>query len=895
LGGVFALVAVAFMAAPGSAQKSAVLGIDLGTQFFKVAYIKTGGFDLVLNEASKRKTSSSVAFSEGERSVGDTALSLKMKHPSRVASKFQRLIGRLHGDPTLATYGFGEGYDLPFKLQKHETRGTVVVDLDQGNKFHPEEIMGYVLSYIKEISEKHLEQSVLECVITVPPFMTEHERRLLHDAAALADLKVLLLLNDNTAAALRYGIEPPAVPNNTNVLFVDLGASHLTNTLVRYFINNATQRDPVASMEILAVTYDSSVGGSSFDRILTTHLAEQFNKKFNKKIQDHPKAMLKLAKEAEKVKSVLSANFETMVMVESLLDDVDFKFKINRQQFEELCKDLFDQLDKPIKQVIELSGLKPADIHQVIPFGAATRMPQLKAQVLKATERDDWAPRINTDEAAAIGAAFVAANFSTSFQLRPFHIYDKFPFSIGVSIGGKEATLFKSQGPMESKKTLTQTVDDAMKQADKLTLSLQYDDRSVLPAAAGFDFPMALAEYTVTGINAALDKHNVTGTPKVALAIGLGRDGIADLIHADAKIYSMDLVKKQRFIKKNVTVEEFVKFNDTSNTTDKKPEAATATEEKAAPEDAENNTSNSTANKTQEAKIARGALQNVTRERTVEVWEETLEKMLHLEPLNVTRVHQGVPAMSEDDFKEALARHKKLAAEEKQRMDKVDAKNDLEAWIFGSRQKLSEDGMDKVSTEEERAEISTLLEQGEDWLWDEGDDASTAVYKSKRANMSASVKDVFMRYDELEKRSIAIGSFEAIVADAKVRILNWTTREEKRISANESTWIHKNETDRLTKMVDDAESWLVEKQGELGKVGLFVKPPFTGREVGQQIRPVVSEIEYLRFRPKPYPKYKPKPKRNRTNSTTTNATFNETATNKTANNETKPASVKDDL
>lgn len=885
------------MAAPVSAQKSAVLGIDLGTQFFKVAYIKTGGFDLVLNEASKRKTSTSVAFSEGERSVGDTALSLRMKHPSRVASKFQRLIGRLHGDPTLATYGFGEGYDLPFKLEKHETRGTVVVDLDQGNKFHPEEIMGYVLSYIKDISEKHLEQSVLECVITVPPFMTEHERRLLHDAAALADLKVLQLLNDNTAAALRYGIEPPAVPDNTNVLFVDLGASHLTNTLVRYFINNITSLTQVASMEILAVTYDSSVGGSSFDRRLTTHLAEQFNKKFNKKIQEHPKAMLKLAKEAEKVKSVLSANAETMVMVESLLDDVDFKFKINRQQFEELCKDLFDQLDKPIKQVIEMSGLKPADIHQVIPFGAATRMPQLKTQVLRATERDDWAPRINTDEAAALGAAFVAANFSTSFKLRAFHVYDKFPFSIGVSIGGKEATLFKTQGPMESKKTLTQTVDDAMKQADQLTLSLQYDDRSVLPAPVDFEFPMGLAEYTVTGINAALEKHNVTGTPKVALAIGLGKDGIADLIHADAKIYSMDLVKKQRFIKKNVTVEEFVKFNvtNTSNTTEVKPEAAAATEKQPATEDAGNSTANSTANKTEEPKIPRGELQNVTRERTVEVWEETLQKMLHLEPLNVTRIHKGVPPMSEDDFKEALGRHKKLAAEEKQRMEKVDAKNDLEAWIFGSRQKLSEDGMEKVSTEEERAEISTLLEQGEDWLWDEGDDASTAVYKSKRANMTASVKDVFMRYDELEKRGAAIGSFEAIVADARVRIVNWTTREEKRIAANESSWIHKNETDRLTKMVDDAESWLVEKQGELEKIGLFVKPPFTGREVGQQIRPVVSEIEYLRFRPKPYPKYKPKPKRNRTNSTQTNATSNETTTNETANDETKPASGKDDL
>lgn len=81
--------------------------------------------------------------------------------------------------------------------------------------------------------------------------------------------------------------------------------------------------------------------------------------------------------------------------------------------------------------------------------------------------------QINTDEAAALGAAFVAANLSKGFRLRDFHIYDYFPFSIGVSVSGKEATLFKSSGPMESKKTLTQPINDAIKESDELKLSLQ--------------------------------------------------------------------------------------------------------------------------------------------------------------------------------------------------------------------------------------------------------------------------------------------------------------------------------------------------------------------------------------------------------------------------------------
>jgi len=904
---VLAAVILTYIAAPTSAQMSAVLGIDLGTKFFKVAYVKTGSFDLVLNEASKRKSANAVSFNDGERMVGDTANALKTRFPKRVTSQVQRLLGRMADDPILNQYGFGE-YDLPFKITKHETRGTVVIEHDTGEKFQPEEVLAYIFSYIREISETHLEQKVSEAVITVPPFMTEHERRLIHESAALVDLKVLMLLNDNTATALRYGIETPTPPGQKqNVLFVDLGASHMTNTIVTYFTNNVSSYESVPSMEIKAVTYIPTVGGTSFDRKVTAYMAEKFNEmhgtKLGKKIQDYPKAMMKLAMSVEKVKSVLSANAETMLIVESLLDEVDFKLKFTRAQFEKICADLFAQLEAPIAEAIKKSGMEASEIEQVVPFGGASRMPKFKASVLKATDRTDWTPRINTDEAAALGAAFVAANFSKSFKLRKYHIYDIFPFSVGVSVGGKEATLFKADSSMEAKKTLTQTIDDEMIKKDSLSLSLSYDKKESLPVDASFDYPMDLAKYTVSGMSNALKKHNVTGIPKVALAIGLGQDGLSDLIHADAKIYSMDLVKKQRFTKKNVTVEQWVPLNQTeaneTNTTQEaelaKEEATEEKIEEATEKEATvtNDTVNKTkANGTKRTSLPQGKIMNVTKEKTVEVWEETLQKVLHLEPLNVTRIHMGVAFLSDEEFSEAVNRHKQLMKEEKERTDKINAKNDVEAWIFGSRQKLGEDGMELVSTEEERSAISSLLEEGEDWLWEGGEDVAASVYKSKKANMTNEVKDVFLRYNELEKRATATKHFEAVVEDTRVRVTNWTTREEKRIAANESTWIHKNETDRLIKMVDEAETWLKEKVDELDKAGLFVKPPFTARECLQQIKLVEAEVEYLRYRPKPRSKKKPKAKTNKTNSSNVsgsnaagaNGTVEKPATEKPAEN-----------
>eukprot|EP00658_Telonema_sp_P-2_P041940 TRINITY_DN3004_c0_g2_i15.p1 TRINITY_DN3004_c0_g2~~TRINITY_DN3004_c0_g2_i15.p1 ORF type:complete len:548 (-),score=212.60 TRINITY_DN3004_c0_g2_i15:139-1758(-) len=499
---------LALLSFPALSSANAVLGIDLGTQFFKVGYKKTGMFDLVLNEASKRKTSTAVAFHEGERLLGDLAAGLKTKRPTNVATKFQRLIGRMFDDPQIQKNGFGD-YDLPAKLSKHPERGTVMIELG-GELYQPEEVMGQLLWYMKDMAEKDLERKVVECVITVPPFMTEHERRLMLDAAAMADLKVLMLMNDNTAVALKYGIESDdSVTNSHNVLFVDLGASHMTNTLVSYFNRNVSSYKQVPSMEVKAVTFDPAVGGADFDRRLTNYLADAFNKAHNKKIQEHPRAMAKLAKATEKVKQQLSANNEMMIMVESLLDDVDFKHKLTRSVFEELSADLFDAIEKPIVELFEKFGISPEDIDRVVPFGGGTRMPKFKSVVLKAAGLSEakWKPQVNADEDSALGAVFVGANVSTTSRLKPFHVYDMFPFSVGVSIGGKEATLFKPGSAMEAKKTLTQAIDDDMKATDTLELALKYDDKSVLPTSPEFDYPMELAEFTVTGMNAALAKH----------------------------------------------------------------------------------------------------------------------------------------------------------------------------------------------------------------------------------------------------------------------------------------------------------------------------------------------------------------------------------------------------
>jgi len=896
-----------------NAQKSAVLGIDLGSQYFKVAVIKTGGFDTVMNENSKRKSPIAVGVVNGERLLHDGAYGQKTKVPKLVLQGMREMIGRpfdakAHEQGQFATYHF------PYTFKKDEKRGTVIYDVD-GTLWSPEELMGMIFHSIKDMSQKHIESTVTECVVTVPPYLTEHERRLIIDAAQIVDLQVIMLVNDNTAVAVRYGIEKPlAAGEEKNVLFVDVGASHTAATVTRYAERNITSYKKVRGVEILSTAWDH-VGGQDMDAVLTKHFADEFDKKHNKKIHENLRAISKLRKDTEKVKTVLSANKETVFSVESLMDDVDFRTKIDRATFEDLNKETFGKIETVVKIAIQKSGLELKDIHEVIPFGAATRSPKIKELVLKATEREVWQPAINTDEAGCLGAAFVAANFSKSFRLREFHVYDQFPFSVGIEILGSKATIFKPGSAMEAKKTITKALTDEVKEADLVEVTLKYDDEKVLPAGT----PTGLATYRISGMKAALEKLNVTDTPKVAVAVALHRDGIVDVVHASLKAYSMDWVTKQRWVKKNVTAEEEVRvpLNETNstNTTDSKEDSETDSKEEEKEEkkeeekekeeeenkeeekkDEESNKTNSSSNTTKKAKKKTKKknyttiTKNVTREKTVEVSEEKLEKKLHTVALFVNRTHDGVPALSEEDFKAAQERHLNFTAEENERAGRADAKNDVEAFIFGAREKLSQDGMDTVSTEEQRSEISSLLEKAEDWLWEEGDNVETSVYKDKKKELQKVVGDVFYRFSEIERRESAISHFKSVITDARTRVTDWETREEKRIAKNESTWVHKNETTKVATMCDEAEKWLVDNEEELKKVGLLEKPPFSASEVVQYIKGVEKEVAYLRYKPKPRTK-KPKKTKNATaNGTNSSNTTSNTSSEESANasaNETK--------
>lgn len=205
---------------------------------------------------------------------------------------------------------------------------------------------------------------------------------------------MLRIINEPTAAAIAYGIDKRE--GEQNIIVFDLGGGTFDVSLLT--IDNGV-------FEVSATAGDTHLGGEDFDQRLTEHFVKIFKKKNGKDIQSDPRAMQKLKSEVEKAKRDLSNVHQTKITIENLMDGIDFSETITRARFEELCNDLFKKTIKPVQQVLEDSGMKKTDIHEIVLVGGSTRIPKVQELIREFFDGKEPNKGINPDEAVAYGAA----------------------------------------------------------------------------------------------------------------------------------------------------------------------------------------------------------------------------------------------------------------------------------------------------------------------------------------------------------------------------------------------------------------------------------------------------------------------------------------------------------
>lgn len=400
-----------------------VIGIDFGNESCYVAVARAGGIETITNDYSLRATPSCVAFSPRNRIIGVAAKNQMVTNMKNTVHGFKRLLGRSIDDPFVKQ----ELKHLNFGVVKCDNNkiGINVNYLNEQQTFSVEQITGMLLTKLKEISEVTLKTKVNDCVISVPSYFTNAERKALLDSASIAGLNVLRLFNETSATALSYGIYKQDLPNPEekprNVVFVDCGYTSL-----QVFICAFNK----GKLKMLASTFDSQLGGREFDYILAEHFSKDFKTRYNIDPRTNARAFLRLLTEVEKIKKQMSANSTKLPMnIECFMDDKDVHGDIKRSEFEELAMYLFNRVEVTLEQCLKDSKLSKDDIYSVEIVGGSSRIPYIKNLIEKIFGKTP-STTLNQDEAVARGCALQCAMLSPAVRVRDFSVTDIQSFPI---------------------------------------------------------------------------------------------------------------------------------------------------------------------------------------------------------------------------------------------------------------------------------------------------------------------------------------------------------------------------------------------------------------------------------------------------------------------------------
>ncbi|GJN31050.1 hypothetical protein PR202_gb19404 [Eleusine coracana subsp. coracana] len=432
------------------------IGIDLGTTYPCVAVWGRHNYvEVIPNEYGEHLMPSCVAFDDMETLVGEVAAAQASSNPANTIFEVKRLMGRRFSDDSVQQ----DMKSWPFKVVAGRNDRPMIMVQYKGEErqLAPEEISAMVLAKMKEDAEIYLGRPVKSAVITVPAYFSNSQRQATVDAATIAGLKVLHIINEPTAAAIAYGLGRRPVGNQEKktVLVFDLGGGTLDVSLLEIDPGLAIE---MAIFEVKAITGDTHLGGVDFTNKMVDHFQREFiNKNKKSTIRNNPRALRRLRTPCEKAKKALSSASETTIEELSLHDGIDFKSTITRSRFEALNKVHFGKCKKALERCLHDAKIDKSNVQDVVFVGGSTRIPKVRDMLQEFFGgKVLLCQTINPDEAVAHGAAIYAANLSSDTsgrKLRDSLLLDVTPLSLGVEADwGNMNVLIPRNTPVPTRK-----------------------------------------------------------------------------------------------------------------------------------------------------------------------------------------------------------------------------------------------------------------------------------------------------------------------------------------------------------------------------------------------------------------------------------------------------------
>uniref|UniRef100_A0A673WUB3 Hypoxia up-regulated protein 1 n=1 Tax=Salmo trutta TaxID=8032 RepID=A0A673WUB3_SALTR len=828
----------------------AVMSVDLGSEWMKVAIVKPGvPMEIALNKESRRKTPIAVCLKENERLFGDSALGVSVKNPKFVYRYLQSLLGKKHDNPQVAFYQkrFSE-----HQLVKDASRGTVLFRNSEEMQYSPEELLGMVLNYSRGLAQDFAEQPIKDAVITVPAFFNQAERRAVLQAAQMAGVKVLQLINDNTAVALNYGVFRRKDINSTaqNMMFYDMGSGSTTATIVTYQTVKTKDSGTQPQLQIRGVGFDRSLGGFEMDLRLRDHLAKLFNeqKKTKKDVRENHRAMAKLLKEAQRLKTVLSANAEFMAQVEGLLDEMDFKAKVTRVEFEALCADLFERVPGPVQEALSSAEMSLDEIEQVILVGGSTRVPKVQEVLLKAVGKEELGKNINADEAAAMGAVYQAAALSKAFKVKPFLVREAAVFPIQVeftretededgsrSLKHNKRILFQRMAPYPQRKVITFN-----RYTDDFAFDINYGDLSFLGQNDLSVFgSLNLTTVQLSGVSSSFQKHMDAESKGIKAHFNMDESGmlLLDRVESVFETIVEEKDEESTLTKLGNTISSLFgggssepNANVTEPVQDEEEVHTEPGKEQGQKEQGQKEQGQKEEAAPQEEKQEPGEKQ----EEEVPTQEKTKGEALDskADPQVNTRlswIPHGRSALGLQD----------LTDRDLEKQEREKTLNSLEAFIFETQDKMYQEEYQAVVSEEEKEAITTKLSEASAWMDEDGYSAVTKELREKLQELRKLCKAMFFRVEERRKWPDHLAALESMLNHSSffLRSVKLTPEDDQIFT--------EVELKTLDRVINETITWKNDTVAEQEKRSPTERPVLLSKDIESKLSLLDREVHYL--------------------------------------------------
>lgn len=753
---------------------SAVLGIDLGTEYIKAALVKPGmPLDIVLTKDSRRKELSAVTFKPSpdgpkkgefpERLYGSDAMALSARFPGDVYPNLKTLLGLPVDSPAVQEYA---ARHPALQLESHKVKNTAAFRSKEA--FAPEEeawlveeLLAMELQSIQKNAENAADAAggatVRSVVITVPPFYTTEEKRAIETAAELAGLKVLSLISDGLAVGLNYAttrtfpnINEGEKPEHHMVF--DMGAGSTKATILK--MQSRTVKDvgkynkTIQDIVVLGSGWDRSLGGDALNGMILDDMVAKFveSSAGNKVgatvegVKSHGRAIAKLLKEAERLRQVLSANTNTGASFEGLYEDADFKYKLTRAEFETMAEAHAARVGVAIQAALDMAGLKVTDLDSAILHGGATRTPFVQKELEKVFGTGDKIrSNVNSDESAVFGAGFRGAELSPGFRVKEIRISEGAAYPAGMKWTDEKSKVRHQRiwtptshlGAPAKEFTFTNKEDFSVEfyqevpaeqetktlNTKNLTETIALMKEKYLCEPSDVQFKLGLRLSKENG-EVEVTKAYVECEGEVVEKEGL-MDGVKNLFGFGKKDDQKPLADGESADSADDSTTDST--SATSATESTEPLSSTATEPAEAASESE------------------------------EVKEKRSKKIVSV-PVKFDFQAAGAPQLDKVDVLQSKDRLKAFTKSDLARTQRSEAHNSLEGFTYKVRDLLDSDKFVAASTDAERKKLEEKSSAASDWLYEGGADASTEELKKRLKALQEIVTTIQNRIDDAAER-----------------------------------------------------------------------------------------------------------------------------------------------